>query len=240
MRRAGTILWREIEETLAREIAAGTHPIGARLPVETELASRFGVNRHTVRRALSALSERGSISIEPGRGTFVRAPRLAYPITRRTRFSETVARTGGSPRGTLVRSWQTTAAGRMAEDLELAEGTPLLAMDNLRLIEGEPVSLTTHHFPLPRFATLADAFAASGSVTQALAALGVSDYVRRLTRVHCRASTDDEARLLRAPSGSPVLVVESINAEAGGGPVEYGLSRSVGERLELVVEPDAL
>ena len=64
MRRPGTLIWREIEEALSSDIAAGIYPAGGRLPVEADLADRFGVNRHTVRQALAALQERGAISIE--------------------------------------------------------------------------------------------------------------------------------------------------------------------------------
>jgi GntR family phosphonate transport system transcriptional regulator len=64
VRRPGTLIWREIEEALSSDIAAGIYPAGGRLPVETDLADRFGVNRHTVRQALAALQERGAISIK--------------------------------------------------------------------------------------------------------------------------------------------------------------------------------
>ena len=77
MRQTGKILWREIEEVLSQDIVNGVFPAGSRLPKESELALRFGVNRHTIRQALAALRDRGAISIEQGRGTFVKAPRLA-------------------------------------------------------------------------------------------------------------------------------------------------------------------
>ena len=51
---AGTV-WGVIAEALRSEIAGGARPPGDRLPTEGQLAARFGVNRHTVRRALAAL-----------------------------------------------------------------------------------------------------------------------------------------------------------------------------------------
>jgi GntR family phosphonate transport system transcriptional regulator len=103
MRQSGSIVWREIEATLGGEIAEGLYPAGAKLPAEAELAARFGVNRHTVRRALSELQSRGTISIERGRGTFVTSSRLTYPVSQRTRFSENVSRVSTSTRGPLPR-----------------------------------------------------------------------------------------------------------------------------------------
>ena len=53
-RSAGIAVWRQIMETLKAEIVSGAFEKGSRLPPESELAARFGVNRHTVRRAIAA------------------------------------------------------------------------------------------------------------------------------------------------------------------------------------------
>lgn len=236
MRQPGSIVWREIEATLGNEIAEGVYPSGARLPAEAELAARFGVNRHTVRRALSELQSRGSISIERGRGTFVTSSRLTYPVSQRTRFSENVSRVSSNARGQLLRSWQMLATEVLARELDVPVGSSLIAFDDLRIIDGEPVSLTTHHFPADRFHELPVLFAETGSVTKALAALGVDDYARRLTRVHARKSTLEEAKILRHDLHAPVLVVEAINVDAHGRPIEFGNTRSTGGRWEIVFD----
>ncbi len=46
---------------------------GDQLPTEAELCARFGVSRTAVREALKALEVLGILSLEPGRGTFIRA-----------------------------------------------------------------------------------------------------------------------------------------------------------------------
>ena len=58
---AGVTLWRRIADDLERAIATGELAAGERLPGEVEIAARFGVNRHTVRRALAALAGRGLV-----------------------------------------------------------------------------------------------------------------------------------------------------------------------------------
>ena len=52
----GVAQWRQIADTLQADIAGGALGPGAQLPTEARLAARFGVNRHTVRRALEELS----------------------------------------------------------------------------------------------------------------------------------------------------------------------------------------
>ena len=83
---AGVALWRRVADQIERAIADGSYPADTRLPGEIEIALRLGVNRHTVRRALAALAERGLVRPERGSGTYVEAKRLLYPIHARTRF----------------------------------------------------------------------------------------------------------------------------------------------------------
>ncbi|WP_137389558.1 phosphonate metabolism transcriptional regulator PhnF [Rhodoligotrophos defluvii] len=236
MRRAGTILWREIDTALSSEIAEGRYPAGSRLPAEAELAARFGVNRHTVRRALAELQSRGTISVERGRGMFVKSPRFSYPVSNRTRFSENVSHIAKKARGRMLQSWQMPATEKLARDLDIQVGATVIAFDDLRVIDGEPVSLTTHHFPADRFHELPTIFADTGSITESLLLLGVDDYTRRLTRVHARRSTPEEAALLKHEPDAPVLVVESINIDRQGRPIEFGNSRSTGGLWEIVLE----
>ena len=49
-------------------------PPGTRLPTEQELCVRLGVSRTSIRAAVQRLAERGVVSVEVGRGTFVRQP----------------------------------------------------------------------------------------------------------------------------------------------------------------------
>jgi GntR family phosphonate transport system transcriptional regulator len=91
---SGVALWRQVADGIERGIADGRFAAGERLPGETEIAETYRVNRHTVRRALAALAERGLVRAERGSGTYVEAQRLAYPLRSRTRFSEIVGESG--------------------------------------------------------------------------------------------------------------------------------------------------
>ena len=92
LRVSGVTIWRQIAEELEDEIASRTYAPGGRLPTEMELSARFGVNRHTVRRAIATLEDRGLVRVERGRGTFVQTDTIDYVVGRRTRFSENLRR----------------------------------------------------------------------------------------------------------------------------------------------------
>lgn len=65
-------LYVQISELLAREIAAGIWPNGARLPTEAALATKLNVAIGTLRKALAQLEERGLLERIQGSGTYVR------------------------------------------------------------------------------------------------------------------------------------------------------------------------
>lgn len=235
-RGSGVALWRQIAERLEGEIASGALPPGTRLPTEAELAERFGVNRHTLRRALSVLSEQGLIEATPGRGTFVHEPPLRYPIGARTRFSENVLAEGRAPGGRVVGSRIEKAAADIAAALGLAIGTPVLRLDMVREADGVPLTIGSHWYVAEKFPDIDLVAAATGSVTRAMETLGAGDYRRLETRITARLADEEERRLLALAPGRAVMVVEAINGDARRRPLQFSRARFAAERVQLVVK----
>src|SRR5215210_6364239 len=89
-----------VYESLRRSIADGELPPGTKLPAHTELAQQYGVAPLTMRMVLGRLAARGLVSLEQGRGTFVRASTAAAVLLLfadedlRERLSQQIADTG--------------------------------------------------------------------------------------------------------------------------------------------------
>src|ERR1700726_2803779 len=164
----GVTLWRRIAHDLEQAIALGTHAAGGRLPGEVEIAARFGVNRHTVRRALAELTARGLVRAERGSGTYVERSRLAYPIGARTRFSEIVGSAGRDPGGRLIGHGSESAAPDIARQLGLEVGDAGVRLEILRSADRVPICSTTSWLPAARAANAARVFRASRSITATL------------------------------------------------------------------------
>ncbi len=238
----GVALWRRITLTLAGEIAAGRPEPGGRLPTEALLAARFGVNRHTVRRAMEALSRDGMVRVERGRGAFVTEDVLAYTVEPRTRFSEIVRRQNKEPSGRVLRLEElalsrTQADRQIAAALGLRAGSRVVVMERVGMADGRPVSLTSHHFPAARLPGVAAALADSEGITAALRRVGVADYLRQSTRVTARLPSAEEAELLRTARNRPLLVCENVNVDPAGRVIEFGLARYPTPRVQIVFEP---
>jgi GntR family phosphonate transport system transcriptional regulator len=231
----GVAAWRQIANQLEADISFGRLGPGSRLPVETDLAARFNVNRHTVRRALAELAARGLIRATQGSGTFVEGRPLAYPIGARTRFSEIVSLAGREAGGRLLGGIETIADEQIAGALGIAAGAAVMRLETLRSADAVPISIGTGYFPLPRFARIVDAYRRHGTITKALKSCGVADYLRAETRVSARAATSDEARHLDLPAGRIVLTVDSINVDPDGVPIQFTRALFAAERTELVI-----
>jgi DNA-binding transcriptional MocR family regulator len=66
--------YRALVDALTEEVTDGRLPEGTRLPPQRDLAYRLGVTLGTVSRAYALAAERGLVTGEVGRGTFVRRP----------------------------------------------------------------------------------------------------------------------------------------------------------------------
>ncbi|WP_425051567.1 phosphonate metabolism transcriptional regulator PhnF [Psychromarinibacter sp. S121] len=234
-----TPLWQAIAEALKGDISDGRYREGDKLPTESELAERFGVNRHTVRHALSSLVEDGLIRTRRGAGAFVTARPTDYPLGTRVRFNQNLLAAGRTPDRKILQVEDAVPASRVvAERLEIAEGDMVCVYRGLSLADGQPVALFESHFPVSRFDGIGASLVELRSVTQALARFGVADYVRRATRLSARAADATQALHLGLTEGAPLLYSESVNVDAKGAPVEFGRTWFAGERITLTLGED--
>jgi len=233
---SGVALWRQVADGIERGIANGTFAPGEKLPGETEIAETYRVNRHTVRRALATLAERGLVRPERGSGTYVEAPRLAYPLRSRTRFSEIVGAGGQEPRGQLIEASDDVATRELARELGLKSGAPLIRIEALRLADRTPICVSTSWLSAERFPNAGTIFANVRSMTKLLAHYGVRDYRRASTRITAAIADATDAARLDLALGRPVLVVDATDVDTTGTPLVTKRARFAAERVEFLVE----
>ncbi|MBZ3692658.1 phosphonate metabolism transcriptional regulator PhnF [Phyllobacterium calauticae] len=235
-RNSGVAIWRQIADQIRGDITAGKMPSGARLPPEVTLAERFAVNRHTIRSAIAALTKEGVLRAEQGRGTFVaNSKKLTYRIGERTRFSEILATQVRETRGILLGHRIEDAAGEVAAALGMAGGQ-VIRIDSMHTADGNPVSCATAWFDAARVPNVVEDYRVSGSITAALKAAGIDDYLRKSTIIAARHADAEDLRHLRLSPGAIVLVSTAINVDMDGHPIEYARSRFAADRMEIAID----
>lgn len=236
-RGVGVALWRQIADGIRRGIASGLADAEGRLPPEVELAQRFGVNRHTVRAAISALAHEGVLHSRQGMGTYVRRQkRLVYPISERTRFSAGLDGQAQEVHSRLLDHASERASAGVASALGLHQEDEVIRIETLGMADGIPVSRATSWFCATRFPTIGESFAVAGSMTAALADAGIDDYRRSSTAVEARHADEADTRELRLSPGAIVIITRAINVDPSGVPIQYALTRFPADRVELTVK----
>jgi GntR family phosphonate transport system transcriptional regulator len=235
---AGVAIWRRIVETLEGEIRGGSFKPGGRFLTEAEIADRFGVHRHTARRTVAELSQRGLVRVERGHGTFVEDALITYPIGKRTSFSANLARQKKEPGHRIIDRREVDAPADVAKLLELKAGSPVYMLETVGEADGIPISVSTHFFPSIRFPGLLDLYERELSITKVMKQFGVADYRRRQTRVTSEMPSAADAKLLRQLRTRPVLVAQSVDEDARGVPINCKRVRFAGERVQLVFDFD--
>ena len=192
---------RRFEQAIAR----GTYAAGDHLPGEMEIATRLGVNRHTVRHALSELTRRGLVRAERGSGTYVERKRLTYPIGARTRVPRRSSGTAAAARkagSSLTRASRRRPISRSGSASRPARRWLVWGSCAVPTVS---ICSATSWLPATRAADAARVYRAHLSMTATLAHYGISDYRRQSTHISAATADATDAERLAAPrwTGGP-------------------------------------
>jgi len=233
---SGYSAWRLISEELRLDIDGGRLNTGDRLPTENMLAERFGVNRHTARQAIAALSDEGLVESRRGSGTFVTGhPVRLHRIGLRTRMTSSLGDQSTGANNHVLDSAVEAAPTDIARRLRL-NGRSAVRVETTRSADGQQISVSTHWFDVDRLPNIASTLRHTGSVTAALHASGIDDYVRASTVVSARHATATESELLSLAPGAIVLVTEALDTLPDGTPLQHLVTRFTAQRVRLDIE----
>lgn len=236
--RANQSFWSRIANEISEAIARGVYEPGQRLPSEHVLAEQYGVNRHTVRRSLASLCQKGLVRITQGSGTYVEDFAVDLIIGKRTRHRQNMAQAGLQGRFEVQDAQRTRATAAMAQALQVPARSPVLRLQVLGVGAGQPLHVSDRVFPLPRFDRFEAVLRETGSITDAFTAHGVTDYTRKESRITAQMPSPEVAALLKQPVNRPVLFVTSVNVDSEGVPIEFASTWFAGDRVKLTVTHD--
>lgn len=233
-----TALWQAIAHQLRNDIAEGRYRSGDKLPTEAELSERFGVNRHTIRHAISSLVEDDLVFTRRGSGAFVKNAPADYPMGKRVRFHQNLRAAGRLPSKKVLHVETRPATDKEASRLAMSQGQLITLRHGVSYADGQPVTFGISEYPEARLPGLGDIMRKEVGVTKALQRAGIEDYTRVSTRVRATLANATQALQLETREGAPLLYTTSLSVDKDGRPVEYGRTWFAGDRVTLTLEEE--
>ena len=142
--RDGGPLYVQVERRVEDLLLRGRYKAGDRIPPEAELVGSLGVSRVTVRSAMARLVEKGVLERRQGSGTFLVHPpggaRLRSGLERLETYTVHAERLGLKLSSTGLSIQAAGADPNEAEALEVSEGSPLVRVSRVLLMEERPAA----------------------------------------------------------------------------------------------------
>src|SRR4051794_40964467 len=234
-RASGEPLYAQVARDLATHVRRGSMPPGARLPPEPALARAYGVNRLTVREALTSLTRQGLVRRVQGIGSFVADAPVRHRIAGEAEGLADAMRS----RGLTVRQDLLEVAPGPAEAVPGGPFPefpgPVTILWIRRWVQDVPWSLTLTWLP----ASLVGHDIRFGPDTSLFGLLYERHGLRmsRAERIFGAApAAPSDSEHLDVPTGAPLIVLSGGNVDQHGRRIAQVAHRIRGDRAEYVVD----
>jgi GntR family transcriptional regulator, N-acetylglucosamine utilization regulator len=228
----------QISSWLKDLIQTGRYSPGEKLPSEMELSKTCGVNRNTLRQAVSELISQGLVRREKGLGTFVTtaAPtELRHTLERISSYRDLMEESGVEVQTDIVSKGLEPADSNISGALILGVDKSVFAIRRLRLGDGIPYIYEETFVPAAVFDGILD-MDLMGSLYQ----IYTDHFNVTLARSHqtIRATNLDQklADIFDLPMGSATIFIETITYNENGAPIELLYSYHRGDKYKLEIE----
>jgi GntR family transcriptional regulator len=203
---------------------------GDLLPGEHRLCEEFGVSRTVVRQALAQLEHQGVIERVKGKGTFIAHQKTPESLVHTLAgLYEEVAARGGHVHSEVRRQEVEPASEEIAGHLRVREGSPVVVIERLRFVDGEPWSLSTTWLPEDVGAHALGADLRDQSLYALLGEHGIRA-VEGVRSAEAAIADETQGDLLRVGVGQPLLVLRSVSFDEEGTPIEAFVAYHRGDR----------
>ena len=232
-----TKAWRRIADELAETIRAGSYEMGSGLPTTVEIATHYKVHRHTASKALHYLREQGLVSVEQGRGSFVRGVRYPYRLSEKVSFRKNFADTGLAVSSRLIEVLTIAIPSTVAQALQISPNSSVWRIVLLNSLDQRAISLSIHYLSAQKFSDFAQKLKNNeNSISKAFQACGVDSYQRKSTKISARIATDEEYLRLDLSEGDPVLTTEGIDMDVDLNAIQVVETSFNPNRIQFVVD----
>ena len=232
-------LYRQLEDSIRRDIERGTYGVGELLPSESEICARYDLSRSVVRQTLQNLAQAGIVRTERGRGSFVAEKKLSERFVQRTTgFYDDLTRMGLRIDTRVLRQEIASVPSAAREFLDLEEA---VRIDRVRSVEGRVLAYVRTYISPERCPGLERFDLANTSLYGLLREVYGLEVYGGWRTVEAVPADDEVAEHLEVEPGTPLLLLCSASRTEDGAPLEWFAAwhRADRTRFEVEILPDS-
>ncbi len=227
--------YHQLKMYIIGEIDSGNWGPQQKLPSEAEFCEYFDISRTVVRQAIKELQNQGYLTTEKGRGTFIAEPKIIEGFVQRlTGFHDDMEKRGFHVTTYILKQELAPASRRIAEDLKVEVGTPVIVLSRLRKLNDEPSVYVTTYIPQVLCPALLEAELENRSLYDFLEKCGLKIHTGH-RYIGVSLANEYEAGLLGIEVGSPLIELDSVSYLEDGRPLEYFHALHRGDRTKFEV-----
>lgn len=204
------------------------------LPSEDTLADMFGVSRNVVREALDLLRREGLIDRIPGVGTFLTGHKICQELDKLKGLAESLEGYQVSVENEILACSEVPANTFVAQKLRLHEGSAVVFIERLRIVEGRPLSLNNSYLSTEFAHAFLGEDLSSSDLLSVLEKFPHASIGWAKDATEAVAAEESVAKLLQVPTGSPLLLLQRMVYLEDGTPFDLEVIRYRGDRIRQV------
>jgi GntR family transcriptional regulator len=228
----------QISAWLKELTQTGRYKAGEMLPAEVQLSKMCGVNRNTVRQAISELTAIGLLRKEKGIGTFVTAQasaELRQKLERISSFTDLMQDAGIEQDTRILGKGVETAPDDIASALFLTSNNKVIVVRRVRAGDGVPYIYEESHLPYDLFKGILD-MDLSGSMYKIISDQFDVVLARSKQTISAVKLDPKIARILDLPANAAGFFMESLTFDENSMPIEVLYSYHRGDKYKLEIE----
>ncbi len=228
----------QISAWLKELIHTGRYKPGEKLPSEVELSQVCGVNRNTLRQAISELTAIGLLRKEKGTGTFVAASapvELRHKLERILSFTDLMRDSGITESTKILKKSMETATDDIAKALFLGPDKKVIVIRRVRAGDGIPLIYEESYLPGDFFNGILD-MDLSGSMYKIMTERFNLVLARCKQTISAVNLNQKIAKVLQLPKDCAGIFIESLTFDENSMPIEMLYSYHRGDKYKLEIE----
>lgn len=228
----------QITAWLKELIQNGRYLPGEKLPSEVELSHVCGVNRNTLRQAISELTTIGLLRKEKGIGTYVAAQtpvELRHKLDRILSFADLMLASGVEEKTKILSMRVETADEDIVNSLFLGPSKKVIVVRRVRAGNGIPLIYEKSYLPKDIFDGIQE-MNLGGSMYKIMTDHFKVSLARCKQTISAVNLNEKIASVLELPESSAGIYIESLTFDENSIPIELLYSYHRGDKYKLEIE----